>query len=262
MIIYKATNPKNGKVYIGKTVKTLRERKRFHKSDAKRPKRHFQYALRKYGIANFKWDILYFCNDPKKLDQKEIEFIKLYNSIDRNVGYNISTGGGGGDNYTHNPRREEILKAMKIERNTPEAKLRVSKVHKGKKATQEQRVDMSERNTGSGNPMFGKNHTEEALKLMSENKKGKKQPIEAVRKTAEANTGKKRTQKQKANISISRCIYLYTVIFPDGWIYITNNIKKFCLENKDIFDISFSGILHAIRNTGHYKGWHFSRVKI
>ncbi len=262
MIVYKATNIKNNKIYIGKTSETLRGRKRGHKYEAKTPKGYFGYALRKYGIEGFKWDILYFAPNLKELNLKEIECIKLYNSTNNKVGYNITEGGTGGDTYTNNPRREEILKAMKIERNTPEAKLRVSKVHKGKKATKEQRVEMSIARTGSGNGMYGKNHTEEALKLMSENKKGKKQPIEAVRKTAEANTGKKRTQKQKANISISRCIYLYTVIFPDGWIYITNNIKKFCLENKDIFNISFSGILHAIRNTGHYKGWHFSRVKI
>ena len=59
-IIYKATNKKNGKVYVGQTTNTLERRKRGHKDRAKNTNynSHFHNAIRKYGFDVFKWEII------------------------------------------------------------------------------------------------------------------------------------------------------------------------------------------------------------
>lgn len=49
MLIYKATNKINGKIYIGQTHKSLEERKMCHKHDSKNIDTYFYRAIRKYG---------------------------------------------------------------------------------------------------------------------------------------------------------------------------------------------------------------------
>lgn len=53
MIVYKATNNINNKVYIGITTKTLEHRKSIHKKDSKTKDTYFYKAIRKYGFENF-----------------------------------------------------------------------------------------------------------------------------------------------------------------------------------------------------------------
>lgn len=49
MIVYKATNTNNNKVYIGITTKTLEHRMKIHKKDSKRKDTYFYKAIRKHG---------------------------------------------------------------------------------------------------------------------------------------------------------------------------------------------------------------------
>ena len=55
MLIYKATNLKNGKVYIGETRQTLTRRKNQHFSEAfaRNAKDKFHSAIREFGKENF-----------------------------------------------------------------------------------------------------------------------------------------------------------------------------------------------------------------
>jgi len=104
--IYKITNLINNKIYIGKTKKYYKNiefgyLKRFinHKVSANSESKknncpRLYNAIRKYGNKNFKVEMIHEC-ELKIIDEKEIEFIKKYNSTDRNIGYNIALGGGG-----------------------------------------------------------------------------------------------------------------------------------------------------------------------
>lgn len=99
MVIYKATFP-NGKVYIGKT-KNFELRKYHHIWDSKKLKNSrikMHKAINKYGYDNIKWDILCECSSLDELNKKEVEFIKLYNSISHDNGYNMVCGDK--ENYT------------------------------------------------------------------------------------------------------------------------------------------------------------------
>ena len=92
MIIYKATNKVNNKVYIGQTKHSLETRKNRHLQLAKKGvKTHFYEAIRKYGEDNFEWEIICSAKDKKTLNELETYYITKYNSIKN--GYNMVDGG-------------------------------------------------------------------------------------------------------------------------------------------------------------------------
>lgn len=106
MVIYKAEFP-NGKVYIGKS-KSFDDRKIKHYYSTRYYNTKLTNAINKYGFDSINWEILYQTDNLQDLNEKEIEFIKKYNSI--KDGYNISTGGDGGDTISNNPNRIDIIK--------------------------------------------------------------------------------------------------------------------------------------------------------
>lgn len=85
--IYKITNMVNGKSYIGQS-RDIERRWREHKNSKDDATIH--RAFRKYGIANFTFEVLEECS-AEELDQKEIEYIAKYNSYKK--GYNSTLGG-------------------------------------------------------------------------------------------------------------------------------------------------------------------------
>lgn len=82
MIVYKATNITNKKVYIGITTKTLEHRMKIHKRDSKKLGTYFYNAIRKYGFDNFKWEVIDTASSIDELHKKEIYYISKYNSFD------------------------------------------------------------------------------------------------------------------------------------------------------------------------------------
>lgn len=100
--IYKFTNKKNGKHYIGQT-NNLQKRYNGHKSESFNPKASgywlpFHCAIRKYGIENFSFDILEEIMDGESqnfINEREQYFIQYYNSLKDNNGYNVTIGGDG-----------------------------------------------------------------------------------------------------------------------------------------------------------------------
>ena len=88
MIVYKITNLLNGKIYVGQTIRTLKERFREHKyADSLIGK-----AIRKYGTENFKSEILSTCNSFEELNECEIFWIYELDCI-APKGYNRLEGG-------------------------------------------------------------------------------------------------------------------------------------------------------------------------
>lgn len=112
--IYKITNKITNKCYIGETKKSNPElRWNEHKSKIEKgigcPA--LQDAVKKYGIENFKFEILIICFDDDRY-KFEKEYIKKYNSIAPN-GYNLTTGGEGGGFYGKKHSNETIEKIKK-----------------------------------------------------------------------------------------------------------------------------------------------------
>jgi hypothetical protein len=91
-VVYKVTNSKNGKVYIGKTNKTIDVRRKQHERDARKPKYIFHRAIRKYGQDSFDWQILHNSdNEDDLLSLEELE-ISEHDSTNPECGYNMVGG--------------------------------------------------------------------------------------------------------------------------------------------------------------------------
>jgi len=104
MQIYKITNTQNNKIYIGKDTSSCPN----YFGSGKLIKQ----SIKKYGINNFKKEIIENCDNHKVLCEREKYWIQYYNSNDLKIGYNISDGGDGGDTFTNNPNLEKIKKKI------------------------------------------------------------------------------------------------------------------------------------------------------
>ena len=88
--IYKITNLKNGKSYIGQSI-DIYNRWHEHKYADNKPS-IIHLAIRKYGFDNFLFEIIEKCS-KEELDEKEIYWINYYDTF--NNGYNLTIGGKG-----------------------------------------------------------------------------------------------------------------------------------------------------------------------
>jgi group I intron endonuclease len=92
-IIYCAINIINNKKYIGQTIRNLDKRIKEHISHASKDNKYaFHLAINKYGIDKFEWEEIDIANNQEELDEKELYWIKFYNTYGKG-GYNMSVGG-------------------------------------------------------------------------------------------------------------------------------------------------------------------------
>lgn len=111
MTVYKITNTKNGKVYIGKCETTLEKRLERHIREALdfTLDTHFARAIRFYGADSFNAEVIDIAETSQELCAKEKYWIAYYDSY--NSGYNMTIGGEGGNTYiTKNPDEMEVIK--------------------------------------------------------------------------------------------------------------------------------------------------------
>jgi len=169
-IVYKITNKKNGKVYIGQTINI----KYFHNYYGSGI--YISRAIRKYGIKIFKKEILEHCNSIKDLNEKEQFYIKKFNSNDKRYGYNLNLGG---KNFIHSDESKKKIslshKKLFLEgkldhkaENNPMYGRSVYSVWLDKygksKADKLQKIANEKNrlsNLGENNAFYGKHHTEE-----------------------------------------------------------------------------------------------------
>lgn len=113
MWIYKITNIQNNKVYIGQTIRPLKDRFNRHMSDALNYilDTHFARAIRKYGKENFIIEEIDSATSQDELNLKEQYWIRQYDSV--NSGYNETDAISkcGGNTYQSKTKKEmDIIK--------------------------------------------------------------------------------------------------------------------------------------------------------
>lgn len=93
--IYKITNMRNGKIYIGQSV-DINHRKSCHEYDLKHNRHKNLHLQRAYNLEPdaFKFEIICECRE-EDLDELEIFYIQKYNCLDDRCGYNFDKGGKG-----------------------------------------------------------------------------------------------------------------------------------------------------------------------
>ncbi len=91
--IYLVTNTVNGKRYVGQSQQLdIEQRWKSHrKVNNANVGSYLKAAYTKYGIENFKFQIICICFDVD-CDKYEDEYIKKFNTLSPN-GYNLKTGG-------------------------------------------------------------------------------------------------------------------------------------------------------------------------
>lgn len=135
--IYKIRNIVNGKIYVGSAASGIKRRWSLHRRMLRSNTHHspnFQRSWNKYGEACFSFEILELCSPDKCLEREQYYLDTLLPE------YNVDLVAG-----------------------SP----------KGRKYSDEYKNKMRVRNTGNGNPFFGKKHTEETKSLISQHRKGK-----------------------------------------------------------------------------------------
>ena len=166
--IYLLRNLINGKIYVGK-AKNFDDRFRRHKQSELLPhnsQSRIINAIKKYGWQAFSIEILEVCDETDELLDKEAGWIKALNATDNKIGYNILVYSTDWTGHRHSEEAKQKLSLI--------AKARFSK---------------------ENNPMFGKKHSAESIRKMSEVKLAR-----ALRGKDSPNFGKKFTAERKQKL--------------------------------------------------------------
>lgn len=135
MIIYKITNVKNGKFYIGKTTRTLNTRFKEHCRGSDSDKMPIAAAIKKYGKECFLIESIYSTDNLVDLNLKEDFFISVLKPD-----YNAAPGGQGGNLFggqKHKESTKQILREKRIGiKDSLETKEKKRLAHTGKKQSE------------------------------------------------------------------------------------------------------------------------------
>lgn len=198
-IIYKLINIVNKMFYIGQTWKSLSDRMNSGRGYTNCAR--LNNAINKYGIENFKYEVLTFCGTQCTADYWEIYFIEKYDGRNPEIGYNLKTGGSAGKHSIET--KEKMAKShigintwMKGKNLSPETKLKLSKSlmgkNLGKKTSDETRKKLSAAKLGKPSPFKGKTQSRESRAKMSKsrignsNRKGKRASFETRAKMSKS----------------------------------------------------------------------------
>ena len=138
--VYQIRNTNTDKIYVGSAV-NFSERRGKHKYYLKKGTHHsihLQRSWEKHGIDAFRFEVLEIVENLDQLVEREQHYLDTLKPFDDN-GYNIC---------------------------------RVANNCRGVPCSEKQRQRLSEMFSGTGNPFYGKTHTKESKRKMSEAKKG------------------------------------------------------------------------------------------
>lgn len=146
-IVYQHKNKINGKVYIGITSQPPEKRWGRNGGNYKTSP-HFYGAIQKYGWDSFEHNILYTDLTKEQACKKEQELIQYFHSMDRDFGYNSTSGG---EMFIMNSETKRKI-SDKLKGNTnglghrcsEEKKQKISEAQKGRKLTEEHKRKLSE----------------------------------------------------------------------------------------------------------------------
>ena len=197
--IYLIRNKINNKVYVGQSV-NIKDRWSNHKRELEKGihyNDHLQKSYNKYGKINFEFKVIEYCEE-EKLDELEVYWIKYFDSMKWEKGYNSESGGNKNKRFS-----EERIKKI----------------------------------TGEGNPMFNKNHTEETKNIIRNKNRGQnskltiKQVSEIKKRLFEGETCK--NLSKEFNVDITTISKIFTCV---NWEWVNPELN-YCLKNhKEIED--------------------------
>jgi len=217
--VYKITNLINNKCYIGSSI-NVKGRICAHKNDLKTNKHHsikLQRAYDKYGIENFKYEIIEECEIENIIirEQYYIDFLDCCKN-----GYNVLPNAGNNLGMRHSDKTKEILRQKSMGnkshfgiKQSDDTKKRISEKLKGIPLSEQTKLKMSKSRKGNVSEKsiiylikFNKSRigiplSDETKEKISISKKGKHQSKETIEKRVKKNTGQTRTDEVKLKMS-------------------------------------------------------------
>lgn len=184
--IYKLKNKKNGKIYIGQTIRPIHKRLEEHRT-GKIGCCAIYNAIKKHGWKNFEKEWHEVPDDD--LNFYEEMLVALLGTLSPS-GYNLKEGGGSGGKYSEESK-QKMSEVKKGEKN----------YWFGKKHRDETKQKQREAHLGEKNPWYGKTHTEETKRKMSEAQLEVQKSEEIKQKMSEARLGKTRSEETKQKMS-------------------------------------------------------------
>ena len=207
----------NEKVYIGQS-KNVNKRKNKHFTLLRHNKhnnKHLQSAWNKYSEKNFVFEIIesFESYDPDIINEREIFWIKYYNSFNKDFGYNNTSGGDGIKNYQHTEEaKKKISEASKKQKLSKEHKEALLKSITGRKKSEEELKKLSNAAKGRKISEWHKEQlrkgreaykiTDEVRKKISDSRKGFKMSEEQKQKLSRINKGKPSNNKKLSDEDI------------------------------------------------------------
>lgn len=179
--IYLVTNLINGKHYVGVTSQGVETRFKEHLWDAhKGSKTIFHNALRKYGVENFRLEILESNISPECAGEREQYYIRAYDSyyVSRK-GYNMTEGGNGTVGYVFTDEvKQKLSEASKGRKFSAQRNEKLRQAMLGREIRPEWREAIRQsrlgKYKGQDNAFYGKHHSEATKQQIREKNSGDK----------------------------------------------------------------------------------------
>lgn len=176
--VYMATNKVNGKMYIGFDSDWPHRMKSHKKLRGDAPK--FHSAIKKYGFESFEWSVL-FQGWDRDFVLGFVEPCMIYEHQSQELGYNITGGGSGRHGPISEEHRQKTIARMMGNKLTLGRKLskehreKIGAKQRGKLKSNEHKAKIGKAQKGkpkatmgAKNGMFGKTHSDEVKKRLSE----------------------------------------------------------------------------------------------
>lgn len=172
--IYKLTSP-SGRIYIGQTTDLLRRFREYTNKKCKSQVKLY-HSLSKYGFNNHNFDVIDYCH-VDILNDRERFYQEYFNATGK-MGLNLK--------LTHTATRSgklskevrERISTSNVGKHNHDDRVRklISEAHKGKTISEAHKKIVSDnfkkRHKGEGNPFFGKTHSPDIRKAISERNLG------------------------------------------------------------------------------------------
>lgn len=181
----------NGKKYIGITARKVV--KRWQQGNGYREHPVMWRAIQKYGWDNIEHLIIAEQLNQEEALKMEAELIKQYKTFPPSLGFGYNATSGGEARIPSDEVRARQSVYSKAMWQNPEMRKKLLN-RRPPQWSEEQRRQISERQKGEKNPMYGKHLPEETRRKISESEKGRKA----------WNTGKKLSAEHCAKLSAIR----------------------------------------------------------
>lgn len=195
-IIYMHTSP-SGKRYVGQTRQSPNER--WKNGIGYKGCKYFERAIEKYGWESIKHEILCVVHSQELANSFERYYIDKYKTADKRYGYNLTSGGSSGYQYSDEVR----AKLSRIARERGISKETIEKMHatrrkngyKRRPMTDDEKEALSRRMSGPNHPLYGKKLPRDVVEKRAASQRGRKASEETRRRQSK---GLRNSEKVKA----------------------------------------------------------------